>query len=128
MDLFVNKREKGKSLSSSVNMTSDPDSINSMNPNVINNQSASNNRKLYHSTSVNFGSETTTRYRSTKVSNPSPSRQNSFLHNSINSSLDFPTYIPWQSLSSEVNENLKSGALRINKRYFFYYPRLFSNF
>lgn len=118
MDLFVNKREKGKSLSSSVNMTSDLDSINSMNPNVINNQASGNNRKLYHSTSVNFGSETTTtRYRSAKISHhTSPSRQNSFLHNSINSSLDFPTYIPWQSLSSEVNENLKSGALRINKR------------
>ena len=117
MDLFVNKREKGKSLSSSVNVTGDLDSIDSMNPNVINNQAASNNRKLYHSTSVNFGSESsTTRYRSTKLSNPSPSRQNSFLHNSINSSLDFPTYIPWQSLSSEVSENLKSGALRINKR------------
>ena len=117
MDLFVNKREKGKSLSSSVNVTGDLDSINSMNPNVINNQ-GNNNRKLYHSTSVNFGSETatTTRHRSTKISNPSPSRQNSFLHNSINSSLDFPTYIPWQSLSTEVNENLKSGALRINKR------------
>lgn len=118
MDLFVNKREKGKSLSNSVNVTGDLDSIDSMNPSMINNPSSSNNRKLYHSTSVNFGSETgsTTRYRTTKLSNPSPSRQNSFLHNSINSSLDFPTYIPWQSLSSEVSENLKSGALRINKR------------
>lgn len=111
MDLFVtNKRDKN--FSNSVNVTSNLDSISSINPNVLNNPS--NNRKLYHSTSVNFGYDnSTTRQR--KSTNPY-SRQSSFLHNSINSSLDFPTYIPWQTLSSEVNENLKSGALRINKR------------
>lgn len=117
MDIFVNKRDKSKNLSNSVNVTSNLDSIHSMNPNVINNQS-DNNRKLYHSTSVNFGTnyDNNPRYRGSKLTHPSPSRQNSFIHNSINSSLDFPTYIPWQSLSTEVNENLKSGALRINKR------------
>ena len=118
MDLFVNKKDRGKNLSSSINVTtSNLDSINSMNPNMISNHNSDNNRKLYHSTSVNFGYDTsTTRHRPTKLTNPSFGRQNSFIHNSINSSLDFPTYIPWQSLSTEVNENLKSGALRINKR------------
>jgi len=115
MDLFVNKKDKGKSLSNSVNVTSHLDSISSMNPNVVNSSAQpNNNRKLYHSTSVNYGygfDSSTTRHRT----KPSHSRQNSFLHSSINSSLDFPAYIPWQTLSSEVSENLKSGALRINK-------------
>jgi len=63
---------------------------------------------------VNFGYDNSARHRLTNK-NPAFSRQTSFLHNSINSCLDFPSYIPWQTLSSEVNENLKSGALRINK-------------
>lgn len=117
MDLFVNKKDKGKNLSNSVNVTSNLDSISSMNPNLTSNYSSNNpnNRKLYHSTSVNFGYDNSA-LRQRTSSRPTPSRQNSFLFNSINSSLDFPTYIPWQTLSSEVNENLKSGALRINKR------------
>ena len=122
MDLFVNKNDTNnkKSLSNSINLTSHLDSINSINPNMMS-VNQSDNRKLYHSTSVNFGYEnaTSTRYRTTsKSNNQTSSRHNSFIHDSINSSLDFPTYIPWQSLSTEVNENLKSGALRINKRYF----------
>lgn len=118
MDLFVNKKDKNKSsLSNSINVTSNLDSINSMNPNVVSANQSDNNRKLYHSTSVNFGYEnSTTRQRTTSRSNQTSSRHNSFIHNSINSSVDFPAYIPWQSLSTEVNENLKSGALRINKR------------
>jgi len=119
MDLFVNKKDKSKNLSNSVNVTSNLDSISSMNPNLTstyssNNPNNPNNRKLYHSTSVNFGYDNSA-LRQRTSSRPTPSRQNSFLYNSINSSLDFPTYIPWQTLSSEVNENLKSGALRINK-------------
>ncbi|XP_076349889.1 sodium-coupled neutral amino acid transporter 7-like [Tachypleus tridentatus] len=39
----------------------------------------------------------------------------SFFHESINSSVDFPSYIPWQTLSSDVSEKLKHGSLRINR-------------
>uniref|UniRef100_T1K0M2 Amino acid transporter transmembrane domain-containing protein n=2 Tax=Tetranychus urticae TaxID=32264 RepID=T1K0M2_TETUR len=39
----------------------------------------------------------------------------SFIHDSYNSSLDFPAYIPWQTLSSDVSDKLKTGSIKINK-------------
>ncbi|XP_074605188.1 sodium-coupled neutral amino acid transporter 7-like isoform X2 [Brevipalpus obovatus] len=40
---------------------------------------------------------------------------NSFIHDSYNSSLDFPAYIPWQTLSSDVSDKLRTGSIKINK-------------
>lgn len=39
-----------------------------------------------------------------------------FVHDSYNASLDFPTYIPWQTLSSDVNEKLRQGSVKISRR------------
>lgn len=39
----------------------------------------------------------------------------SFIHESFNSSVDFPTYIPWQTLSSDVSDKLKHGSIRITR-------------
>ncbi|XP_023219875.1 putative sodium-coupled neutral amino acid transporter 7 isoform X1 [Centruroides sculpturatus] len=39
----------------------------------------------------------------------------SFIHESFNSSVDFPTYIPWQTLSSDLSDKLKHGSLRLNR-------------
>lgn len=39
----------------------------------------------------------------------------SFIHESFTSSVDFPTYIPWQTLSSDLSEKLKHGSIRINR-------------
>ncbi|KAG8193750.1 hypothetical protein JTE90_005048 [Oedothorax gibbosus] len=38
-----------------------------------------------------------------------------FFQESFTSSVDFPTYIPWQTLSSEVTDKLKHGSIRINR-------------
>lgn len=38
-----------------------------------------------------------------------------FFHESFSSSVDFPTYIPWQTLSSDLSEKLKHGSIRINR-------------
>lgn len=43
-----------------------------------------------------------------------------FIHDSYNASLDFPTYIPWQTLSSEVNDKLRQGSVKISRRYVSY--------
>lgn len=52
-------------------------------------------------------SSTTTRHRHAS--------QN-FIHDSYTSSLDFPTYIPWQTLSSDVSDKLRHGSVKINRR------------
>lgn len=38
-----------------------------------------------------------------------------FFHESFSSSVDFPTYIPWQTLSSDLTDKLKHGSIRINR-------------
>lgn len=38
-----------------------------------------------------------------------------FFHESFSSSVDFPTYIPWQTLSSDLSDKLKHGSIRINR-------------
>lgn len=40
----------------------------------------------------------------------------SLIHNSYNSSLDFPAYIPWQTLSSDLSDKLRYGSVKINRR------------
>lgn len=112
MDLNGYKNDDGKSSSNLSSALNNLDSLSSKNPNV-----RGNIPKLYHSTSVNFCNNSSNAHMTnSNALRFRSSRQNSFLNTSINSSLDFPTYIPWQSLSTEVSENLKSGALRINKR------------
>ncbi|CAG2161906.1 unnamed protein product [Oppiella nova] len=39
----------------------------------------------------------------------------SFIHDSINSSVDFPAYIPWQTLSTDLSDRLRQGSVRINR-------------
>lgn len=39
----------------------------------------------------------------------------SFFQESFSSSVDFPTYIPWQTLSSDLSDKLKHGSIRINR-------------
>ena len=38
-----------------------------------------------------------------------------FINDSCNASLDI-AYIPWQTLSSDVNEKLRHGSVKINRR------------
>ncbi|GBM50027.1 hypothetical protein AVEN_69608-1 [Araneus ventricosus] len=38
-----------------------------------------------------------------------------FFQESFSSSVDFPTYIPWQTLSSDLSDKLKHGSIRINR-------------
>ncbi|XP_021003716.1 sodium-coupled neutral amino acid transporter 7 isoform X1 [Parasteatoda tepidariorum] len=38
-----------------------------------------------------------------------------FFQESFTSSVDFPTYIPWQTLSSDLSDKLKHGSIRINR-------------
>lgn len=38
-----------------------------------------------------------------------------FFQESFGSSVDFPTYIPWQTLSSDLSDKLKHGSIRINR-------------
>lgn len=42
-------------------------------------------------------------------------QSNSFIHDSYNASLDFPTYIPWQTLSTDVMNELRQGSVKINR-------------
>ncbi|CAG2119584.1 unnamed protein product, partial [Medioppia subpectinata] len=42
-------------------------------------------------------------------------RSGSFIHDSINSSVDYPAYIPWQTLSSDLSDRLRQGSVRINR-------------
>lgn len=58
--------------------------------------------------STQGGTSSSTRHRNTS--------QNNFIHDSYTSSLDFPTYIPWQTLSSDVNDKLRHGSVKINRR------------
>ncbi|XP_054165008.1 sodium-coupled neutral amino acid transporter 7-like [Oppia nitens] len=55
----------------------------------------------------------------TKRPTDRPTRQRklsgSFIHDSINSSVDFPAYIPWQTLSSDLSDRLRQGSVRINR-------------
>lgn len=68
----------------------------------------SGRRSIQRFTSSNYASGSTRLRKSIRESN-------SFIHDSYNSSLDFPTYIPWQTLSSDVSDKLKNGSIRINK-------------
>jgi len=47
--------------------------------------------------------------RSTAITERSHQRQRSgsFLHDSYTSSIDFPAYIPWQTLSSDLSDRLR---------------------
>lgn len=87
MDLFVARNDKSKNKNFG-NSMSNQDLIGSINSNVLN----------------------------SKLENPQFNGQKSLLRNSIDKNLDFPTYVPWQNLSTEINENLKSSAIRNNKR------------
>lgn len=42
-------------------------------------------------------------------------QSSSFIHDSYNASLDFPTYIPWQTLSTDVMTELRQGSVKINR-------------
>lgn len=42
-------------------------------------------------------------------------QSSSFIHDSYNASLDFPTYIPWQTLSTDVMQELRQGSVKINR-------------
>lgn len=39
-----------------------------------------------------------------------------FLHDSLNASVDIPTCIPWQTLSTDLNDKLRQGSIKINRR------------
>jgi len=43
-------------------------------------------------------------------------RSGSFLHDSITSSVDFPAYIPWQTLSQDVSERIKYNTMQFYTR------------
>lgn len=44
------------------------------------------------------------------------SMSQNFVHDSLNASLDHPTYIAWQTLSSDVHDKLRQGSIKINRR------------
>lgn len=64
--------------------------------------------KFQNSTQGYSTSTTATRHRHNSTQN--------FIHESISSSLDFPTYIPWQTLSTDVSDKLRNGSVKINRR------------
>ena len=77
-------------------------------------RSAAYNGPLMGSTTLT-ASTNVPRSSSSLVRQRSQVSQN-FVHDSYNASLDFPTYIPWQTLSSEVNDKLRQGSIKINRR------------
>lgn len=77
-------------------------------------RSVTYNNSLMGSTTMT-GSTNVPRSSSALVRQRSQVSQN-FVHDSYNASLDFPTYIPWQTLSSDVNDKLRQGSVIINRR------------
>ena len=78
-------------------------------------RSVAYNGSLMGSTTLTSSTSNVPRSSSSLVRQRSQVSQN-FVHDSLNASLDFPTYIPWQTLSSEVNDKLRQGSIKINRR------------
>jgi hypothetical protein len=72
------------------------------------------NHSLYQSIGAVASNGASTRFRSNTSSGAS---HRHFIHDSIHSSFDFPALIPWHTLSTDVNERLRDGSLRINNKY-----------
>ncbi|KAI1297286.1 hypothetical protein HDE_04706 [Halotydeus destructor] len=75
-------------------------------------ESSSKKTGCYHSI-TNGHTEAGNSASSSSVRNRSSS-QSSFIHDSLSSSL-LETYIPWQTLSTDVTDLLRLGSVKINK-------------